>query len=110
MKFSNDTWNELRSLYEGRHQPESLQLLAELYWRTLLSVSLVCVVGILIFGTWEFISVLGELSSSQGGANSAPPAVLNRPQLESVLNTYDARQATYQATQANPVSIGDPSK
>jgi hypothetical protein len=107
MTYFTNIFRQLRSLFDARHEPESLRPLAEIYWRALLSVAALCVVGILAYGVSEFVSVLDQLSSG-GAAMSNPPTVLDRNQLESTLRAFDAR-----TTISNPLpsaGVVDPSR
>ncbi|MFA7309438.1 MAG: hypothetical protein WC050_00885 [Candidatus Paceibacterota bacterium] len=108
MTYFKNIWDQLRALYEARNEPESVQPLAELYWRLLLSLSVVCVFGIFAYGVSEFVGVLGNLSSASS-ASLNPPVSLDRKQLEALLAAFEARSSTT-STNIDPAALVDPSK
>ncbi len=110
MKVFSDTFDRLRALYRARHEPENLRPLADMYWRFMLALALLSVVGVALFGLWQFVMVVENLSAAQSGYSSAPPVIFNRTKLENVLRAYDARQAQYDASASNAVTVTDPSK
>jgi hypothetical protein len=110
MNIFSDTWARLLALYRARYEPENLRPLADMYWRTMLSLMLISVAGVVAFGVWEFVAVVENLASGQNNDNSTPPVVLNRSQLETTLSIYGARQAQFQAAQSALVTVADPSK
>ena len=102
-------YKQMRELYEYRHEPESVRPLAEIYWRLLLFVAVVCVAMILAYGVSEFIGVISKLNSGSS-KNSNPPVVLNRNQLNSTLSGFDARRARVGITSGGGAVLDDPSK
>ena len=109
MSYTRDTYRHLRSLYEARCEPEGLRVLAELYWRTLLFVAMLCIGGTIAFGLWQFVAVLERLSTAQR-PEELPPIALNRAELQSTIQEYMTRESRYQETITHPISIGDPSR
>lgn len=93
--------------YTARHEPESMRPLAEVYWRMLLLIGLVLVVGVLLYGASEFFGVIANLSSD-GPAKSRPAATLNRNQLQDTLQALHQRTQNFDAPPAT--TIPDPSK
>ncbi|MBV9159899.1 MAG: hypothetical protein JO019_04875 [Candidatus Kaiserbacteria bacterium] len=83
--------------------------MAEIIWRTLLVISFGAVVGIIVFGVWEFWVVIENLNSA-GNSVSKPPPVLNRASLESTLSAIRDREAAFNALDASPKTFADPSK
>ena len=110
MKIFSDTFNRLRALYRARYEPENLRPLADMYWRSMLALALFSIVGVIVFGLWQFVAVVENLSAAQSGSTSASPVVFNRTKLESVLRAYDARQAQYDASASSAATVTDPSK
>jgi hypothetical protein len=110
MKIFSDTFDHLRALYRARHEPENLRPLADMYWRFILALALLSVLGVALFGLWQFVMVVENLSAAQSGNNSASPVMFNRAKLDGVLRAYDARQAQYDASASSAVTITDPSK
>ena len=110
MKIFSDTFNRLRALYRARYEPENLRPLADMYWRFILALALLSIVGVIMFGLWQFVAVVENLSAAQSGSTSASPVIFNRTKLESVLRAYDARQAQYDASASSAATVTDPSK
>jgi len=110
MNILSNIFNRFRALYRARYEPENLRPLADMYWRSMLALMLVSIVGVIMFGLWEFVAVVDSLASAQGNANSTPPVALNRPELEATLHAYDARQEQFRASLSAPVTAKDPSR
>lgn len=100
-------FKDLQAFYVARHEPESMHPLAEVYWRALLSVGLVMVVGVLVYGTWEFFEVINNLGSAD---QAGPPrsASLDRNQLKATLEALQERSAQFDAL--HTAVVADPSR
>jgi hypothetical protein len=105
----HDMLTRLRRLYERRLEPEYLRVLAEDYWRALLVFALCALIGLILFGVWQFIVVLEDLAGAQNGAGVKPPVAFSRPLLENTLSAFDAREAAYKA-RGSGTTYKDPSK
>ena len=100
-------FKDFQSLYAARHEPENMRPLAEVYWRALLMIGLIMVIGVLAYGTSEFIGVMSNLSA-ENPSNAPASTALNRPQLQSILSVAHNRQMRFDTPQtATPT---DPSK
>ena len=100
-------FKDLQAFYAARNEPENMRPLAEVYWRALLTLGLLMVVGVLMYGTWEFFGVIANLSSAD--ATTAPSsATLDRNQLQNMLDSLNARQKGFDALPG--VTASDPSK
>lgn len=108
MKTSkHDTFKEL---YEARHEPENLRPIAEVYWRTLLIVALAAVALVILFGIWEFSSVLSTVTAANtDGAGQQKPAI-DRAQLERALNAFSERKANFEMSKGLVPVVTDPMK
>ena len=100
-------FKDFQSLYAARHEPENMRPLAEVYWRMLLMIGLVMVIGVLIYGTTEFFGVMNNLSAADS-SNAPASTALNRPQLQSILSAAHDRQMRFDTPQ-NALAT-DPSK
>jgi hypothetical protein len=109
MTAFRDILGRLRRLYERRLEPEYLRVLAEDYWRALLVFALCALIGLVLFGVWQFVAVLEDLAGAQNGAGVKPPVAFSRPLLENMLSAFDAREAAYEA-QGSGTTFTDPSR
>ena len=110
MKFVPDILKSLRDTYANRHEPESLGVLAGIYWRTVLGVALLLLVIIVSYSMWNLVRILHSLGVIPTPSPLPPPA-LNRTLLNTTLEVLDARKAQFDALKVNPSSsISDPSK
>lgn len=101
-------FSDLKAFYAARHEPENMRLLAEVYWRLLLSIGLLLVVAVLMYGTWEFIGVISNLSADDPAKTPSSAAVLDRNKLQNTLSAAHARQQS--ANTSQNTTISDPSK
>jgi len=106
--FSNQ-WNDWKSLYAARSEPEYIRPLEELYWRGLIGGALIGVACIITWGIWVFIAVITTLGSAAPTAPSAP-VLLDRNQLQTAVADFQARGTAFGATQSAPAPAPDPSK
>lgn len=102
-------FSSFRELYAARHEPENVRPLAEAYWRALLVLSALLIIGILFFGAWEFASVMRKISTSSNG-NAPKVDVLDRTKLEDTLAKFAERQSTYEAAKGKKPGLSDPSR
>ena len=111
--FDMRMFARLRATSENRYEPEYARAFANLYWRALLALACIVIVGAGVYGTVVF---LGALSRPDAGATTAGPGIpagsnLNRPQLDAILQGFAARQETFKSLQSGSVpSVQDPSK
>jgi len=109
MIFSTRTFRYIRDLYDARHEPENTRVLADLFWRVILVTTAFCIVAIIAFGSWQFITVLERLASAQR-PEGTPPAALDRSELQAALTAFAQRETAYAELIARPVSVSDPSR
>lgn len=110
MTFFTDIWRTLRTFYEARHEPENMRPLAEWYWRTLLVLALFSLGLILVYGTWEFFTVMRKLHAGSELKRSEQPVLLTRKDLTELLAAYEAREAAFEAAKRGRPSVADPSR
>jgi hypothetical protein len=109
MNFS-DIPARLHALYDDRHEPERVHLLADMYWRTLIALAALTVLFAVYWGVWDLFDVFDILSSA-ADTSPLPPPALNHKALDTLVQSFDARQAHYQAFSSQlPPAIPDPSK
>lgn len=109
MKIKSALFEGLYDMYAGRHQPENLRRLTDLYWRTLLSLALVVVVGVFTYGILTLNRVLDALGDAYSVAPTPAPA-LDRAKLNTTVDGFEARGARFEALKARADLPSDPSK
>ena len=97
-----------RDLYSYRDEPERFHALADLYWRALLAFIAIITVCALTYGMWELFTILNPTPADVVAKSS--PDVLNKLQLQSVLDRFAARRAAYEKLKNNPPRSADPAK
>lgn len=108
MKFIGmRTWNKARTAWEFRHEPEHMKVLALIYWRTLLALSALTMLGFVVWGAVLLFNATQDLGSlpAQGGGRAG---TLNKEQLRETLEGFEARRARYEALKTAPIQIVDP--
>ena len=109
MKFSGHI--PLVGTYQNRHEPESLRILADYYWRLLLIVCTMLAVAAVAYGVWELYDVDRVLTSAPStSVTSAEHLPFDRAQLQVVVDGFARRHALYQLYSSQAPSIADPSK
>lgn len=102
----------IRDAYAHRHKPESMRVLADVYWRVLLSVALIILLLALGTGFVELSTVIGDSNSAPAQSTSIvqPVPKLSRSQLQNTLDAFGEREARFNALQTAPQKISDPSR
>jgi hypothetical protein len=112
MRSSNTLFSRIRTVYANRSEPEYAHAFADLYWRTLLSLACIVVIGACVYGALLFSSVLSELAASspvRASATAAPPFDMTK--LNTVLSRFAARQSAFESLQsATAPTVTDPSQ
>ena len=98
--------------YMHRHRPECARVLADFYWRVLLSASLGILIIAVGYGTSKLSSVIGESESalSQSAGTVQPAATLNKTQLQSTLSAFSEREEMFNSLKTGAQRISDPSR
>ena len=105
-----DAHDSFKELYEARHEPENLRPIAELYWRIMLMSAIIASIGVIIFGVWEFSSVMTTISSTSAGSNAQQAPAIDKAQLERVLIQFSDRRANFELGRATVPVVADPAK
>ena len=93
-----------------RYEPEAVHLLADSYWHVvIIVVILLSIVGI-IFGGWEFMTVIGAQRAADSGATPSKQVGFTPASLQSTLKSFDDRKAMYDSTVVVKPDAVDPSK
>lgn len=99
----------IREAWEYRSEPEALQTLANIFWRTLLLLALVVFLLALWFGSQELAAASQAESVTAPAAPAKPP--LDPAQLQATLAAFSARQSAYETLSGSPPpQVADPSK
>lgn len=102
-------WNRMRTIWVYRHEPENMRILADAYWSALLVFSALAFVGLVAYSGVKFYEIYEEgeeapILSSVGGI------MLNREELRSTIEVFDARKSRYESFKKNLPKIDDPSR
>ncbi len=110
MKIAPSFLEGLYDVYAGRHQPENLRRLTDLYWRALLVLAFVAVVAVFTYGILTLNRVLVALGGAYSTAPTPAPA-LDRSTLNTTIAAFDARNARFEALKGRAPDLpSDPSK
>lgn len=110
--MKNTAHTGLIDAYVHRHRPECVRVLADFYWRVLLSVSLGILLIAVGYGTAKLSSVIGESDSvlSQSAGTTQPVANLSKAQLQDTLAAFSEREARFNALKTAAQKISDPAR
>src|SRR3989338_657103 len=102
----------IRDAYTYRHRPECVRVLADFYWRALLSIALVIIVLAAGYGISELSSVMGGSGGAlaQDASVSPPAPKLDKMQLQNTLSAFREREARFNSLKAGMQRIPDPSR
>ena len=92
MKF--DFIKRTSAVVAGRHEPERIRVLANLYWRALLVVFLIIVITVLLYGIFGTLRVLRDLNGP-GNVSAPPPPSLDRTILNAIIEGFENRQSQF---------------
>ena len=111
MSLLPDISARVRTAWGSRDEPESMRMLAETYWRFLLSVAALLVAGFSFYGGAMFLSALGPPADgsallSGGGSGSS----LDPTELKTVLEGLEGRALHYESIKTERPALADPSK
>lgn len=110
MNIKSPFLESLYDRYAGRHQPENLRRLTDLYWRTVLALAFVVVVAVFTYGILTLNRVLAELGEAYSTAPTPAPA-LDRTKLNTTMRALDARNARFDVLETRAIDLPpDPSK
>ena len=111
MKAESRIKQSVREMYSYRHRPENMHAFADFYWRVLLYIASVAALLAIGFGIFELSSVLQDFGSGAGAGGIAQPVpALNRAQLKSALENFQAREARFESLKMSAPEFTDPSK
>lgn len=89
-------------------EPETIRGLLDLFWRTLLPLSVIIAAVFVWYGFWKYHSVQDDLSSAAPLAQM-PEAPLDRWALADVLQKLESRRERFDSIQASTsTQIADP--
>ena len=102
-------WSRVRVLWEYRHEPEYLRVLANTFWQVLLSVVTFIIVCAALYGGLKLYALLWPRESGivlqRGGAG----VVLNRGELQAALDGFAGKKEQYEVLKTHRPQIADPS-
>lgn len=101
-------WGALRS----RHEPESLHIFANVFWRLLIASSVAIAVFVVAYNAWVYVDVNKALSGS--AAVAAPDAAEKQPfdrqKLKAIVGGIEARKELFLLYSEQPLVATDPSQ
>jgi hypothetical protein len=98
-----------KEAFANRHEPANLRLISEAYWRALLLIALIALVGVIGFGLWQFSAVMKKISTENISAATAKDAV-DKQKLEQVIILYQAQLLEYESAKRTKPVVTDPTK
>lgn len=109
--YMTDTQHDtFKELYEARHEPENLRPIAELYWRVVLLCAVCAAGGVIVFGFWQFTSVMSIMNSASTNVTSNQISPIDRTLLEESLNAFALRRANFELQKNTSPAVTDPTK
>jgi hypothetical protein len=110
MNFFTTLWVRMRDMYALRYEPEGVQPLGTLYWRTLLIIAFIVVWLAVLYGIWDLTGVLSTLANMPD--TSPPPSSgLSKSALDKLVQGFDARQSAFNSFGTRlPPAVADPSR
>ena len=102
----------IRDAYAHKHRPECVRVLADFYWRALLSIALVIIILSAGYGISELSSVMGGSGGAlaQDASVSQPAPKLDKMQLQNTLSAFREREARFNSLKAGMQRIPYPSR
>ena len=100
----------IREAYAQKHRPECVRVLADFYWRVLLSLAVVIVLIFIVYGIRQAYSVIGGDAAAQVPGVMQPVPKLNKTKLQDTLTAFGAREVRFNALKTAPQKIADPSR
>lgn len=102
----------IREAYAYRHEPECTRMLADFYWRILMSVALAILFLSLVYGVIKLSAVIEENDKifAQSINTTQPAPKLNKTQLQDTLTAFREREDRFNALKSGAQKIPDPSR
>ena len=96
-------------MWRYRQEPEQFRALAEVYWRGLLFLAGIIILGALAYGSFKLLAILSENKNTDALPPEGRPT-LNRAELQAILDGFAGRKERYEFLKTNPPKVVDPSK
>jgi len=102
----------IRDAYAHKYRPECVRVLADFYWRVLLSAALVITILSLGYGFVELSAVTGDSGNTLAQNTNIIQLVpkLDRTQLQNTLDAFSNRGDQFNSLKTAPQKISDPSR
>lgn len=104
MKFTK----QLHRFYGNRHRASAMRTFIDLWWFSILRVSLALVLIGFLLGGWVLFEAIRGVEGS--GEAMVTSDTLNRTQLKETLEHFDTERAAYENLKDSLPSIVDPSR
>jgi len=109
MTWLTNIWNTAREVWSFRHEPEHFRKLADFYWRALLVLAALTIMGFAAYGMMKFMDSLTANEDLLVASGTGVP-LLNQRDLQATLEGFEARRARYEALKVSTPNIADPSR
>ena len=110
MTFDKHFFEYARKLYELRNTPEHRRVFAELYWRGFLMAVGVLIMLCFLYAAWQLGTVIYSLDTDAETAPHVVSSLINKGQLESTIQEFEARTSRFDAFKTTPsAAVSDPS-
>lgn len=100
----------IREAYAQKHRPECVRVLADFYWRVLLSSAVLMVLIFTAYGVRQAYSVIGGGAAARVPVVTQPVPHLNKAKLQDALTAFGEREVRFNALKTAPQKIADPSR
>ena len=91
-----------------RHDPACYRALTVRYWKTLLALSVIAVVGAVSFAAWSMVIDSERNADADEGVNTDFVETLSREQMKKTLDLFAKRKADFEKALAETSKIADP--
>ncbi len=110
MKKNNHIVENAKAIVQNRQEPERLHVLARSYWRLMILIVSMFLIGAVVYGAVVFAGVISDLGDRGANDVNASAPTLTRKQLVQVVVGLSARQSRFDELKSNAPIIVDPSK
>ena len=113
MKSDIVTLSHIGSIIRNRAEPEYARAFADLYWRALLFIAVLAIIGACTFGVLQFFDALSAVSPDiiNHPSTTSTNKTIDRAKMQQILDDFASRVSGVQGLQTLPLgTLSDPSK
>lgn len=107
------TLRHIKSLLANPYEPENMRALIDVYWRILLGIAAISMVGIFAYGALKLMFVMDDVTTMNSNASSSTSSalIIRSDQIDRVLNGFVVRRDQFENLKASSTRIiVDPSQ